>query len=279
MNVWQVDFYRRPLHDATGHPLWELVIVKGDRSLFPPVFCSQADATPTWLVDQLQKIMHSSGETPTHIQAFRPQIIPLLTTTAQSLGIVVEPTRRTVALKQVLQERAILYRTMANYTAQPYEPVKLETPPPIPLPENLWGEQWRFAAIAAADLEPLFSNRPIPIRSMPASLLPLTLGIASPQLIPGVVIDGGRQSMRLVRWLQQVNPVSLHYLPGEPDGLLLEAGLSDRWVVATFTDREVIVAAQTFRSRQQDTQKLHFLLVQPDNSGMTYSGFWLLQSV
>ncbi|MEO0948751.1 MAG: Tab2 family RNA-binding protein, partial [Cyanobacteria bacterium J06641_5] len=24
---------------------------------------------------------------------------------------------------------------------------------------------------------------------------------------------------------------------------------------------------------------LHFLLVQPDNSGLTYSGFWLLQTI
>jgi hypothetical protein len=69
----------------------------------------------------------------------------------------------------------------------------------------------------------------------------------------------------------------LNYIPGDPDGLILEAGLADRWVVATFSDPEVAAAAQAFRSRQQANRGLHFLLVQPDDSGMTYSGFWLLR--
>jgi hypothetical protein len=39
--------------------------------------------------------------------------------------------------------------------------------------------------------------------------------------VPGVVIDGGRQSMRLARWLQEARPGALHYLAGAPDGLVL----------------------------------------------------------
>lgn len=277
MSIWQVDFYRRPLHDETGHPLWELVLLDGDRTPLSPIFCSQPAATAAWLTAQLQQVIQAAGEAPKAIQVFRPQAATLLTAAAQPLGIPVELTRHTPALKQFLQERALQYRTMPNYTAQPYEPVKLEQPPPLPLPESVWGEQWRFAAIAAGDVEPLFANRPIPIRSLPDSLLPLSLGLPSTLSIPGVVIDGGRQSMRLARWLQQVNPMSLHYIPGDPNGLILEAGLVDRWVVATFADQEVVTAAQTFSDRQQASQGLHFLLVQPDNSGMTYSGFWLLQ--
>ncbi|NER29619.1 MAG: DUF1092 family protein, partial [Symploca sp. SIO1C4] len=61
------------------------------------------------------------------------------------------------------------------------------------------------------------------------------------------------------------------------DGLILDAGLVDRWVVATFDDREVAAAALVYQQRQQLSKGLHFLLVQPDDSGMTYSGFWLLQ--
>lgn len=84
--------------------------------------------------------------------------------------------------------------------------------------------------------------------------------------------------MPLARWLQQIQPVALNYIPGDPDGLILEAGLVDRWVLTTFTDADVITAAKTFQSRQQAAKGLHFLLVQPDDSGMTYSGFWLLNS-
>jgi hypothetical protein len=104
------------------------------------------------------------------------------------------------------------------------------------------------------------------------------LGIASNIPIPGVIIYGGRQSMYIARWLKQVQPVSLTYISGAPDGLILEAGLADRWVIATFDDAEVAIAAKNYQQRQQQSQGLHFVLIQPDDSGMTYSGFWLLQS-
>ncbi len=82
--------------------------------------------------------------------------------------------------------------------------------------------------------------------------------------------------MRLARWLQTSRPVALNYVAGAPDGLILEAGLVDRWIVATFEDQEVASAAQLYEQRKQQSHGLHFLLVQPDDSGMTYSGFWLL---
>ena len=159
-----------------------------------------------------------------------------------------------------------------------YNPIAVDKPPPLPLPENLWGDRWRFASLPAGNLEESFSDRPVPILQMPEFFLPLKLGIASTVPIPGVVIDGGRQSMKLARWLQDVQPVSLNYIAGAPDGLILEAGLVDRWVVATFEDNEVAAAARTYEQRKGLSRGLHFLLVQPDDSGMTYTGFWLLRT-
>jgi hypothetical protein len=51
----------------------------------------------------------------------------------------------------------------------------------------------------------------------------------------------------------------------------------DRWILVTFEDAEVAQAAQVYEQRKQQSQGLHFLLVQPDDSGITYTGFWLLQ--
>ncbi|MER3432304.1 MAG: hypothetical protein C4288_02465 [Leptolyngbya sp. ERB_1_1] len=150
--------------------------------------------------------------------------------------------------------------------------------PPQPLPENLWGEQWRFASLRAGDLVDTIANRTIPIVEMPEALLPINLGIASTIQIPGVVIDGGRRSMQLARWLKASQPVSLDAIAGAPDGLILNAGEVDRWIVATFEDSEVRSAAQLFEQRKKESDRLHFLLVEPDDSGMTYTGFWLLRS-
>ena len=276
MTLWQADFYRRPLQDEAGHSLWELVICDADRSFTAYAFCSQPQADAAWITHQLQQWIEASGK-PDRLQVFRPQAASLLASACEPLEIKVEPTRRTAALKQYLRQRAKEYLQLPNYSNQSYEPIKLDKPAPLPLPENLWGDQWRFASIAAADLISAFEHRPIPIREVPEFLLPINLQIPSTAPIPGVIIDGGKKSMQLAKWLQRSRPVSLNYIPGQPDGLILEAGLVERWVLTTFEDADVIAAARSFREKQTVAKGLHFLLVQPDNSGMTYTGFWLLQ--
>jgi hypothetical protein len=277
MRIWQADFYRRPLQDESGKPLWELLICDSAGSFEFSAFCSQGSANSTWLTQQLQQQTQIQKK-PDRLQVFRPQSLSLIEAAGKVLGIKVEATRRTPALKLLLQERAKAYSIMPNYTGETYNPIALDSPPPVPLPENLWGDRWRFASLPAGDLAEVFTGRPIPILEMPESLLPLNLGLASTVRVPGVIIDGGRQSMRLARWLQDAKPVALNYIAGVPDGLILEAGLADRFVVATFEDSDVKAAAQIYTQRQQLSKGLHFLLVQPDDTGMTYTGFWLLNS-
>ncbi|WP_448562018.1 Tab2 family RNA-binding protein [Trichothermofontia sp.] len=166
--------------------------------------------------------------------------------------------------------------------------------PPQPLPADLWGEQWRFASLPAGELMAAFRDRPMPVLDLPEARSPLSLGLAAPLPIPGVIITGGRRSLSLALWLQAAQPVALKFIPGPLNGLILEAGervcvasshdekgevspAKDRWVLATFDDAEVTQSAQLFVERKYRSRGLHFLLVQPDDSGMTYSGFWLLQ--
>ncbi|GAC1469284.1 MAG: Tab2/Atab2 family RNA-binding protein [Chamaesiphon sp.] len=275
MLIWQADFYRRPLRDTTGQVLWELLICDSTSRFTYEALCPQSQANINWLIDRLQLAANSHQQQPDLIQVFRPQSLGLLEAAGQKLGIKVEATRRTYTLKQLLQQRAQQYPSMENYTGEAI--LLLDKPPPMPLPENLWGEQWRFATLPSGDVEKAFVERPIPILEMPKFLLPINLSLASTIPVPGVITYGGRQSMRLARWLQETRLVALNYIVGEPAGLLLEAGLVDRWIVATFDDKEVAAAAQTYEERKQMSRGLHFLLVQPDDSGMTYSGFWLLQ--
>lgn len=270
MRIWQADFYRRPLQDAAGQTLWELLICNSTRTFTYEALCPQSQANAKWLVEQLQ--LAAGQQLPDIIQVFRPQSLSLMTAAGQQLGIAVEPTRRTLALRQWLQERIPQYSRNGAY-----DPLAIDQPPPAPMPENLLGEQWRFATLPAGDIVEAFKERPIPILEMPDFLLPLNLGLASTVAVPGVVIDGGRRSLLLARWLQATKPFALKYVAGEPSGLVLEAGLADRWIVATFADKEVDAAAVAYAQRQQQSRGLHFLLIQPDDSGMTYSGFWLLR--
>ena len=274
MKIWQVDFYKRPLTDEQGQTLWELLVCSPDRHFIYDARCPQSQANSDWLATRLQEA--AAGTLPDVIQVFRPQTLGLLTAAAQKLGTQVEATRRTDALKKELQARA-----QYSGTGEVYEPIRLEKPPPQALPENLWGQEWRFGTIPAGDIIDVWSDRPVPILDLPESLFPIQLGIASTVRVPGVVIYGGRNSMQLASWLAEAKPVSLNYMPtevGQSGGLVLESGLVDRWIVATFADSEVAKAAQSYEQQKRMSRGLHFLLVQPDDSGATYSGFWLLQA-
>ncbi|HEY9881448.1 MAG TPA: Tab2/Atab2 family RNA-binding protein [Leptolyngbyaceae cyanobacterium] len=283
--VWQADFYRRPLRSEAGEPLWELLVcdrIPHDSSV--PTFnfsfgaeCPQSEATAAWVSRQIENAVERAGVRPQQIEVFRPQSLALLETACQPLKIKVVPVRAPQPLQQWLRQRTAWYTNLSNYTGEAYDPLALDRPPPMPLPDFLVGQQWRFAAIQAVEFEQTFPYEPIPIASLPSERMPLHLGLPSTAPIPGIVIDAGRRAMPLAQWLQQVNPAWFSYMAGQPDGVILEVGLVDRWVLATFEDPEVAQAAQTFEQRKQASQGLHFILVRPDDSGMTHTGIWLLQ--
>ena len=149
--------------------------------------------------------------------------------------------------------------------------------PPQPLPTDLWGDRWQFASLAARDLEDRLLAQPIPVRAVQPGALPSQVPLGESTRVPGVVIEGGRQSMKLARWLADRQPQWLEAMAQELGGLILAAHPNERWVIATYDDDEVKQAAAQFRTRQQQAQGVHFLLVQPDDSGLTYSGLWVLR--
>ncbi|MBR8828807.1 MAG: Tab2/Atab2 family RNA-binding protein [Gomphosphaeria aponina SAG 52.96 = DSM 107014] len=265
MKIWQADFYKHPgLKDTQGKVLWELIICDEQGNLVWNNQCPQNQANSDWLVNQLEAAA-TEEKFPELIQVFRPQSLSLLTVAVEKLGIKIEATRRTVALKKILEKH--------------HGQVKIEQPPPQALPENIWGKEWRFASLPAGEIVEIWRDRPIPILDLPPSLFPINLGISSTIPIPGVVIYGGKKSLQLARWLQEAKPVALNYIPNkinESGGLVLEVGLVERWLFTTFADSEIAQAAAVYHQRKIASAGLHFLLVQPDDSGMTYTGFWLL---
>jgi len=279
---WQVDVYRRPLAADNGETLWELVVCDPTTAAVWSATAPQSQVSADWVQAHLQAIAAQPGVSPPEVlQVFRPEALGPVTVAAGRAGLIVEPTRRTPELKQVLRDRFAGYADAPNRTGEVFDPVAIQQAPPQPLPEVVWGEEWQFGAIAAETLEATFRDLPMPIREVPADLLPQQFGLASTAKIPGVAVTGGRQSMRLARWLEAMRPAAIRYVAteaGASGGLVLSTGLAERWVLATFEDAEVAAAAQVFAQRQQEVAGLHFLLVQPDDSGMTYSGFWVLQA-
>lgn len=269
MNIWQADFYKYPLENQETNSQWQLIICDDQGQIIKEASCQQSAATYHWLMAQLEPIIKQAK--PDVIQIFRPQSFNLFKLAAEALNLKIEPTRHTKELKQILKQR---------YATATYDPVKLEQPPPQPLPDILWGETWQFMRLKAGDFIDYFSERPIPILDIPELLKPINLGIASTVQLPGIIISGGRNSLYLARWLAEKNPVSLNYIPteiGKSGGLVLETGLIDCWIFLTFEDVDIAKAAQQYEVQKNLSKGLHFLVIQPDNSGMTYSGVWLLK--
>ena len=274
MKKWQVDFNHYPVAPRQ----WELVICDRAAKFVYIANCESSQANSEWLERQL--IAAAKGKLPDLIQVFRPQALGLLTVAAKKLGISIEATRHTPDLKNIVYQRALEYAS--NNKIPNYNPLAIDRPPPEPLPENLWGEEWQIANIAAGEIVDLFNDRPLPIKDVPEEFYPLNLGIASNVPIPGIVVYGGRNSLVLARWLEQQKPVFLKYIPtqvGQSGGLILETGLIDRWIFNTFEGDNAAKIAEDYEQKKQQSQGLHFLLIQPDNSGMTYTGFWLLKEV
>ncbi|MGL6282464.1 MAG: Tab2/Atab2 family RNA-binding protein [Microcoleaceae cyanobacterium] len=275
MQIWQIDFFRRPLVNTEGQPLWELFVCHYHQNWEYVAYCPQPLVNTAWLTAQLEKLL-AIYDLPEVIQVFRPQTFNLMEIVGKTFNIKIEATRHTEVLKGRLRQIMQTYSARPEYTGEQSDILALEQPPPYPLPESLWGDRWQFASLPAGDIVEAFTGRPIPILVMPKNLYPLQLSLSSQLPIPGVIIDGGRNSLKLAKWIEEQQPHSLKYMPGEPDGLILEAGLVDRWVLTTFTDRQVTKAGKVFSQRQQDAKGLHFLLIRPDDSGMTYTAFWLL---
>jgi len=121
--VWQADFYRSPQRDTAGQVLWELLLCDATRSFEYTATCLQSAANSSWVTSQIE---FAAGEKfPDAIQVFRPQSLSLIEAAGRNLGIKVEPTRRTLAIKEWLQEKQY--------------PLALDKPPPSPY-QKIFGE-------------------------------------------------------------------------------------------------------------------------------------------
>ncbi|PSB07173.1 hypothetical protein C7B62_20745 [Pleurocapsa sp. CCALA 161] len=278
MNIWQADFYHHPSSSGNERQ-WQLVICDSEVNLntqiVKPIYiaqCLSQDANADWLEQQI--LLAAAGKLPDQIQVFRPQSLSLISVAAEKLDIKVEATRNTQALKRVLTEK---YKGQSHYN-----PILPEKPPPQALPENLWGDKWQIANIAAGQIIDLFRDRPIPIINIPQEFYPINLNLPSDIFIPGLVVYGGKKSMQLACWIEQQTPAFINYIPteiGKSGGFILETGLVDRWVFNTFESEQAEEIARKYEQNKQASQGLHFLLIQPDDSGMTTTAFWLLKDI
>ncbi|MFN9644150.1 MAG: Tab2 family RNA-binding protein, partial [Cyanobacteriota bacterium] len=141
----------------------------------------------------------------------------------------------------------------------------------LPWPEVARGDRWSWATLPAGALGEA-AEWSIGF----GELLPVPAGLAADAPVPGIRLFSRRRALALAGWLAGLEPVRLEVEEGQ---LVLEAGLDDRWRLATLTPPEAAATREAFSRSRQAAAGLQFLAVQSAEEDTHFEGFWMLRDL
>jgi len=285
---WELDYYSRPILDPDGKKRWELLIcstpqVGGQGLAIGEGFrwirdCPAASVNSIWLREALQEALAEARQqglaAPRRLRCWRASMRTMVQRAAEGLGLELVPSRRTYALVSWLQQRQQeVYPAQEGYMAGPLAP-----PPapiravPVPLPEAARGDQWAWASLPLGALAEA-NGWDASFRA----LVPLPPDLDPNAPVPGIRLFSRSRSLAIAGWLAGLEPVRLE-ISGQQ--LVLEAGLEDRWLLASaLPAAEAEAAAAAFAASREQAGGLQFLAVQAGESEPCFEGFWMLRDL
>lgn len=278
--IWELDYYSRPIVDENGKKLWEVLICESansidvePESLFRfAEYCSSAEINSARLIEAIKRAIAASNTTPDKIRFFRQAMKNMITKACEDMSIPAVLSRRTYALNQWMQQRL-----EQDYPQQPgFQPgtnpsVSFPTTVAQPLPDALIGQKWAFVALAAGVMDEMKEWGIDFGEAFPLSLT----GVTADQQIPGLVIFSDR-AVPMAGWMSGLELGGLK-IDCEAPRLVLETGVSDRWVLANLSNPQLLQEAQSFEATKQQANGVHFLAIQTNPDAEAFAGFWLLQ--
>jgi predicted CoA-binding protein len=285
-NIWELDFYSRPILDENQKKLWEVLICESptdvtnspDRLFQYTEYCSSTTVNSIWLQEAIQKAIAASGTTPKKIRFFRRQMNNMITKACEEVGIAAAPSRRTYALEKWLQTRyQEVYPQEPGYDAKAANSGSVNYPPlnAIALPDAVRGDKtdrWAFVNLEAS----AFAEMPEWEISFGESF-PLSLAEIEPDLkIPGFIIFSPR-AIALAAWMSGLEMGYLQLELGDRSKLRLETGASDSWILANLTNQQTLNEAKSFAEAKTKVNNVHFLAIQSNPEAESFAGFWLLK--
>jgi hypothetical protein len=278
--IWELDFYSRPLLDENGKKIWEILIcesLSGLEAQGSPFryaeYCPSGEVNSLRLRTALEKAIAQTSQPPSKIRFFRLAMNNMITKACEEMGIPAQPSRRTYALNRWLEQRMVEeYPNQPGFQAGANPAVTFAETPAQPLPDALLGQKWAFVTLPASAFADI-GEWAIDFREV----FPLNLpGITAETRIPGVVIFSSR-AVPMAAWMSGLELAGLTVEAGSPTRLLLETGISDRWVLASLTNPALQTEAKNFETAKQTAQGVHFLAIQANPEVEAFAGFWLLQ--
>lgn len=285
---WELDYYSRPILEPDGKKRWELLIcstpeVDSSGQSHGEGFrwsrtCPAASVNSIWLREALQEALAEAQQqglaAPRRLRCWRASMRTMVQRAAEGLGLELVPSRRTYALVSWLQQREReVYPAQEGYMAGPLAPPPAPIRPvPVPLPEAARGDQWAWASLPLEALREA-SGWDAGFRS----LVPIPAGLDPVAPVPGIRLFSRSRALAIAGWLAGLEPVRLEISGSQ---LVLEAGLEDRWLLASvLPDAEASAAAAAFAAAREQAGGLQFLAVQTSESEPRFEGFWMLRDL
>ena len=284
MNViWELDFYSRPILDDRQKKRWEVLVCESpteiDRdleSLFRySQFCANTEVNSVWLRNALEAAIAQAPAPPKKIRFFRRPMTNMIVKACEDLGIAAQPSRRTLALQQWLDQRMEeVYPQDPDYQADTTPSVRMADSVSQALPDELFGQKWAFFTLPAA----AFADMPEWQIDF-GEAFPLSMVEIPPETpIPGIIFFSSR-ALPLAGWMSGAELAFIKFKAGPPTQLLVESGANDCWVLSALNDPQTKTEAQRFEERKQAAKGLHFLAVQVNPETEAFAGFWLMREM
>ncbi|MGB3651855.1 MAG: Tab2/Atab2 family RNA-binding protein [Rivularia sp. (in: cyanobacteria)] len=283
-SIWELDYYSRPILDENNKKIWEVLIcetpldtnTKTDSLFHYAKYCSSATVNSVWLQTALQEAIEKAGEAPVKIRFFRRQMNNMITKACLDIGIPAQPSRRTLALNQLLQQRMeSVYPQEPGFQGGSNPSVRLDAPLPQRLPDALEGDQLVFVTLSAAD----FADMPEWEIDF-GEAFPLELAQIQPETkIPGVLIYSTNRALPIAGWLSGLELAWLRFDTAKQPRLILETGATESWILANIKNPQMQAEAKNFEQAKQKANGVHFIGVQSDPNSESFAGFWLLKEI
>ncbi|MEO1134067.1 MAG: Tab2/Atab2 family RNA-binding protein, partial [Cyanobacteria bacterium J06639_1] len=267
-----------PLLDDRGKRMWELLICDRTGSFQWSRYCANTQATTPWVAEQLQSAIDEAPVRPTQIRAFRDRVKTILERSCERVGVPLKMSRRVFTLQGWLRQRSReVYPNEADYTYAPEElaiAIDMERTPPLPLADALQPDRWAIVTLRVSDFKDAAEWE-----TEYRELFPVDWSqFDDDTVIPGLLLFSTR-SRPLAAWMAGADPVFLKAFGGTQAGLVLESGMSDRRIVARFSDDKTRSEGRGFEDRKLDARGLHFMGIQTDPRSQSFAGLWLLRDV
>jgi len=270
--IWEIDFFSKPVLNEKGKKLWELVIVN-NKGTFEHV-----ESVPNNLINskELRKrinfVIKSAKTKPSTVKFFRTQMFNMINIALSDLEVNVRPSRKTRLLSEKLKEREnSVYKNMVGFKPflREMDTIQILRKTPERMPDFLRGDSYVFATIDISSIKDVISQNP-----MFLELFQPSFAFDQGSSMPGLIIISSR-AKSLSSWLNSVELFGV-VCDIEKKDLIIECGLDTQYLFGKIKDDQY-KESRVFEENKQKSDGLHFIAVQSNSSSQEIIGFWLLK--